>query len=74
MKNFRVETKLHIVVFVQAETEEAAISEAAALMEWPGGLIDEEYNAKECFCSDILDYMNKHNELCSGCEHGERFE
>lgn len=28
MKNFRVEAKLHIVVFVQAETEEDAISDS----------------------------------------------
>lgn len=73
MKNFRVEAKLHIVVFVQAETEEAAISEAVALMEWPGGLLDEEYVASECFCSDILDWLNKNNSLCSDCKNTKRF-
>ena len=68
MKTFRVEAKLHIVVFVQAETEEAAISEAADLMEWPGGLLDEEYTAEVCSCSDVLGWMNKHNQFCSECE------
>lgn len=47
MKTFRVEAKLHIAVFVQAETEEAAISETVDLMEWPGWLLDEEYIATE---------------------------
>lgn len=66
MKNFRVEAKMHIAVFVQAETEEEAICEAVSLMEWPGGLLDEEYTATECSCSDILDWMNQHNRYCAG--------
>lgn len=74
MKTFRVEAKLHVAVFVQAETEEAAISEVVDLMEWPGGLLDEEYNAKECFCSDVLDWMNKHNQFCSDCKNKERIK
>jgi hypothetical protein len=67
MKTFRVEAKLHIAAFVQAETEEAAISEVADLLEWPGGLLDEEYTAKECICSDVLDWMNKNNRFCPDC-------
>jgi hypothetical protein len=67
VKNFRVDVKLHTVVFVQAETEEVAISEAANLMEWPGGLLDEEYKAEECICSGFWDYTNKHNQFCSDC-------
>lgn len=74
MKNFRVEAKMHIVAFVQAETEDAAISEVASLMEWPGGLLDEEYSAEECFCSDILDWLNKNNRFCSVCEKGVKYE
>ena len=47
MKEYRVEARLHIVVYVQAETEEEAVSEVAELMEWPGELWDEEYKVEE---------------------------
>lgn len=70
MKNFRVEVKLHIAVHVQAETEEDAISEVVNMVEWPGGLLDEEYTATECSCSDILDWMKKRNRFCSDCGNG----
>ena len=70
MKNFRVEAKIHVAVFVQAETEEAAVSEVVNLMEWPGGLLDEEYNATECTCSDVSDWLKKRNQFCSECGKG----
>lgn len=59
MKLFSVEAKLRIAVFVQAETEEAAISEAVNLMEWPGWLLDEEYIATECSDLDSAKWMKK---------------
>lgn len=59
---------IRCVSFVQAADEETAISEVVNALEWPGCLLDEEYTAAECSCSDVLDWMNKRNQFCIDCK------
>ena len=46
MKNFNVKGMVKFAVLVQADNEEEAISEAVNLVEWPGFLLDEKYEAE----------------------------